>query len=500
MPRSSVAIFVTVAFVLARFALVALALVLSATTGRALAQDTTPGTGLAAPRHGTPQAVPRRAVVLHFGGPQSARSRAALIASLAQNGWEIVPDADVQTAQQQGGLTRLRGSQDYARLALATNATAVIGGSTAHRRRTWSVTATVYSGHDGSRLGNATWSAETMSALGAPRQTGFDRLSRYLAQAQPGEAVGPTAEEHPWEPSGLVDEELSEHHDEAPPLEDDDRFDAFSISVLGGTLHRDMSANVNVASPRLHGTEIRSYSSAYIGNFELGLAGEIYPGALLDRQPFPWLGLYLAYRHSLGLSSQGVASDGSDVALPTEEQQVDIGLRGRVVVGGQTRRGLELTAAIDYSLFEYKFDTAVLSTLDPSGVIPPMSYSSLRFAVGGSYPVVTTYLRVGVHLAYRLGLDIGADARAVFGRDTGVADGMDLGVSFRSEAPYVVRGFWFGLDLDFIGYSMRFRGAPRCIVAPGCMSSTGPWEALTVPDRVGDAYVRMTVQVGYAFR
>src|SRR5262249_44862333 len=146
--------------------------------------------GLGRPRHGPPAAVPHRAVVLRFGGPQSARSRAALVASLQQNGWEIVPDADVQAAQQSAGLSRLRGSQDYARLAPATHPPAVLGGGTAHRRRTWSVTVTVYSGHDGSRLGNATWSAETMSALGGPRQSGYDRLSRYLAQAQPAVPPG----------------------------------------------------------------------------------------------------------------------------------------------------------------------------------------------------------------------------------------------------------------------------------------------------------------------
>jgi hypothetical protein len=469
---------------------------------------------------------PKRVVVETFGGPQASRVRSSLVADLAEHGDAVtlVDERELRDAARQAGLRAVRTDADYAAMARALNVSAFVDGRVGRRGRAWTATVRVRSGETGAVIGTETWSGATIAALGAVRRNGYARLRPHLEAARSPQAGPPQPApadpvERPWyqaDEARAVDDERPASEDDGGP-EGDDRHPAFRLALGGGTLYRSMATRVvpvysNMGIPAEGPAEDRSYTSAAPGHPELGVELEFYPGAF-GSQPLPWLGLVASYRRAVGLGSTGCAPAvpgnpcPSDVDVPTSQQELFVGLRAKYVFGSP-RTGPEIFADVGYGLFEFILDPSALVRLDPSSIVPPVSYSYLHVAAGVSYPVVPTYLVLGARFGIRPGLGLGADQKRVWGTGTSGAFGWQLGLDVRSEAPYIVRGLYFALAVQYFSFSTAYSGQTACVSEP-CTPWTsdwrtrGPgtaWQPLRLPEPVGDGYLRVALSLGYAFR
>lgn len=478
----------------------------------------------------------RRVVVEQFGGPQGARLRASLIASLLeQDGIDVVGSEEVEAAAAELGLGgRTFRQDDYPAVAQRLNASAFIRGRVLRRRRAWSLTVSVRSGSDGSVLGTETWSGRTVNALGGIRRNGHERLAPYIdaggpAVAQPVTPTPVTDTETPWYQRGGddVDTERPGEDEDEEPVPGENRLDWLSGAVLFGTLGRSMQADALVLNngrdpsmdPMAVFPETRSYSSPFPGHMEAGLSVEIYPGAIAPAQPMPWVGAVLSFRHSLFLNTVGCGERNpatedcvAQVDVSTSQYEIYVGARGRYRFG-ELRRSPVLFADVGWGTFAFILDPAELKGLERPAIIPPIAYSYLHVGIGGSYGVVPTWLTVGGRVAYRLGLGIGDDAREVWGADTTDSAGFILGLDLRSEAPYIGDGFFMGATVEYFRFSTTFRGQTACVDAgaDGECRVDDPWEPWPfsgdidnvtggIQEPVGDGYWRLSLAFGYSMR
>lgn len=488
----------------------------------------------AAPEPASAQA--RRVVVQQFSGPRGSTARAALVRNLEENGVVVLDDAEVRAARERLGLgTRVRGEQ-YVTLARELNVSAFIDGRVARRRRAWSLTVRVRDAADGAELGNASWGGTTAASLNGVRRNGYDRLREHLESARAPGAAAPQAVpegETPWWARG-ADEEAPPEPDEpaAPPERPrSTRYDAFRISLVGGTLFRSMEAVVDVyatqrgmavpdpAAALL--SETRSYQSGGIGHFELGGEAELYPGAIGD-QPFPYLGAVVAFTHSLGVQSNGVnRRDGQPVPVPTNQLDFFAGLRARYRFGPD-RREPEIRVDAGYGIFQFDLGLEQLQLITPDTIIPPMQHGYVQLGAGISYGIVPTYLTAAVDFAYRVGTNSGGDMRNVWGTETPPSNGFTLGLELKTEIPEIVEGFFMALRVRYFQFTTNFEGQVGCANAAECAGYMDPWSdtrlwepwpvrppaggMINLDDVVGgpegdvtDHYVRLQLAVGYAF-
>jgi len=263
--------------------------------------------------------------------------------------------------------------------------------------------------------------------------------------------------------------------------------------------------------------EDRTYTSAFPGHPEAGLAVEFYPGALGDAQEVPWFGIVGSYRHSLFLSSSGPSRDGDEILdVPTTQSELYIGARGRYRFG-ENPAGVEGTADIGYGNFNFTLDPAALELLHPTAVIPPMDYSYLNLGVGLSYGFDPVYARAGIEVAYRLGLGVGKDAKEIWGTETTDTSGFGVGVHLHSQAPYIAEGIYWRLELQYFQFTTTYRGQTACVDPgfagdPARCTVLDPWEVWPhdpsnvddvtggIPDPVSDSYFRLGIALGYALR
>jgi hypothetical protein len=519
-----------------------------------------------------------KVAVLRFAGPQAARLRTGFVANLEQQAGIVLVDQDEITRTQNAmGLRRLRRDRDYARVGAEVGVAAFVEGRVSRRRRRWSLIVRVRSGQDGSLLGTATWGGRNPGALSAVRRNGYERIAEYLelagesAPAASGDAAttsdrpwyasgrptsgGPTRVEMPADGDGAGDAEDDERppalrgdgdDPDEPPDDDDDeepaadgaRTEWFVVKLLGGTLARSMTAEAEVRNecvmgaggmvtgrscrePSATGTNIqetRSYGSNFLGHGELGLGVEIYPGALPDGQPVPWLGLVGSFRYGLFLNTIGCRArprafdDCTEVdrfEIPTSQLELYVGARGRYRFG-EGPSGLEMFADVGYGRFHFGFDIDALKDLEVLSIVPPLEYSYLQVGLGATYGIVPTYFTAGFRFDYRFGLDVGTDAKKVWGVLTSDMSGLLLAIDLRSDAPYIYPGVHFGLTVELFRFTTTYQGQTACLQA-GCDANTDPWEPWPfvgseenvtggIAEPVDDDYLRLSLVVGYSFR
>jgi hypothetical protein len=353
---------------------------------------------------------------------------------------------------------------------------------------------------------------------------------------------GGGGEEPPWwvDPEGRNLQQRPGEDDEDPSdaddddddeeaVPDDDRHEAFALMFHVGALRRSMVVpGIRVFNrlrdPTLPVSEVieerRQYVSGGPGHAELGVEMELYPGAFSDTQPLPFFGLVGRYHHSAFLVSKGPTRAGDIIDVGTSQSEIYVGARGRYRLGDGPQFA-QLTADIGYGLFDFTLDTAHLVLLEPSSVIPPLQYSHVQLGVGFSYVLAPRWLTASASASARLGLGIGRDAKAIWGVDTTAANGWQIQIRLRSEAPYVAEGVFIGATFEYFMFTTQFSGQTACATSP-CMGDIDmdmdgridvaaepePWEQWPqtddgqvtggIPTPVQDTYMRFGIFFGYA--
>ncbi|MCB9636061.1 MAG: hypothetical protein H6721_28450 [Sandaracinus sp.] len=488
----------------------------------------------------------QRVVVERFGGAQSARLRGLLIQSLEENGVEIVPEDEYRAALREAGLRTPREEDHFVALARLLRVSAFVDGRVSRVRRQWTLRVTVRNGADGTRLGASSWTGRNLAALRGVRRTGHTKLSEHLGVANaPPEAIAQTTETvadpnaAPWYAAGEEETPPPTETPEEPAPEgpsDPKGYAGVRIALLGGTLRRSMVTDVLVdsalRSPFEGGArmqEQRLYESAGLGHMELGFSFELFPDAFVDRPTIPWLGLAVQYRHSMLLDSQGpscLPAQEPDPALVgdvgvsrgarcpnvdvvpvrTTQQEVYAGLRLEPNVGDDIR-GPWLTFDAGYGLFQFVLDPDDLAQLERTTIVPPMDYRYVHLGGGIRYGLHPMFF-VGAHFAYRVGLDVGVDAKRIWGADTGRPTGLLVGGELRHEMTWLADGVFAALTVEWFRFTTIFRGQTSCASGADCADYElwEPWPETDgvvdggIRDPVDDDYLRLSLQIGWAYR
>jgi len=494
-----------------------------------------------AQRAATP-ATPDNLVVEAFSGISATNTRNFLVQGLGDH--PLFRMVDHQSVRQRGrelfDATRLSAEQ-YVQLARELDIRAFLSGRIAQRGGRYVLTVTVRSGETGEVVGQAEWRVARPSGFSVLELEAYAQLTAPLELTRsPARVPAPVVEEPPPEPPVDLVDEVPPPVDPDVVAADDDprrtyemrRMDAFRVELLVSTLRRNLDATAEVDPAQRGGTrgdapiiEERGFSSTGLGGLELGFRLELYPGALLTNQErYGFLGFYLAYRSSAGLSTTFDACTGSArctdedglVSLRTRTTDVDMGVRIRHRFG-KWRHSPTIMADIGYGLFRYDFDADGLSTVRADQILPPMRYRQVHLGTGLEVGIVPIYLSFVGRFHYRLGTQIGDDALAIWGQQTYDIRGMRILGELRTEMPYIVPGMYLGLGVEYFRFRTVFRGQAGCAV-PGADGScpddalwerwptqsggSGRTESVTggLRDAVQDSYFRITLTLGYAFR
>lgn len=487
----------------------------------------------AQPRRGTSQATDTsstRIVVAPFRGARAASARRLLISNLAESGYTVVPDSEVASTARRLGISSRPSRGDYLSIAAELHASVVIEGRVSRARRSWNLRVEVLNGADGASLGSASWGGRAARAVDGVGRNGAERLGAFIGRGQPVVTTAASSGEPQWYQEGYHDDAETPLDDERPGQEGAEapsrqgRYDVGRIMASGGTMWRSFSTIVDAYGGH-HGAtdplsivhQERSYTSPGIGHFELGIEGEFYPGAL-DDQPFPYLGIVAAFRHSLGIVSIAEAEDPAlgDVTLGTDQMDVRAGLRGRYRFGSNPGDFM-LFADLGFALSTFTFDLEALSQVRLASVIPPMEYYSIEVGLGFDVGLVPDALSLSAYGRARIGVALGVQARNVWGIDTKPANGVLVGLELRHDAVWITRGLFAALRFEYFQYITQFSGQAGCY-GP-CSEGTqpyldrSPWEVWPsrdpnapnedvtggARDPVSDHNVRWGLYLGYAF-
>jgi len=503
-----------------------------------------------------------RVVVQRFGGPQGARLRAALINDLEENGIEVVDNREVQrVAREAVGRSNLR-SDDFPTVAAQLGVSAFLSGRVRRRGRRFTLTVSVRNAADGSRLGSASWGGRNVGSLRAIGRNGYARLEQYLNVAQVPAGGGYAQQQQPqqqqqqqtfqaggtggtpWYAAGQEPEETppDDEEDEDEEDEEDDGevapYDKLHLALYVGALRRSMSTTVFVSEHlRTPGgstdnvvPELREYQSAGLGHAEIGFTADLFPGALADDPVAPWLGLALSFRNSLLLQSNGFACTNASepaggracsdvlqvVPIRTTQREIYVGAKVDYRFDSSSRQSAYLGVDLGYGLFSFRLAPEDLALIERNQIIPPMDYSYIH--IGGAFRYQADeegLFAIGLRAAYRLGLDVGTDAKRIWGATTSSMSGLMVGVDLRHEMTYLTEGVFAQLSLDWFRFTTTFTGQPTCRVPPtdgGVCPELDLWEpwpsddgttvrpGTGVPDPVNDSYLRLGVSIGYALR
>ena len=184
---------------------------------------------------------------------------------------------------------------------------------------------------------------------------------------------------------------------------------------------------------------------------------------------------------------------------------------------GRWRHSPAIMADIGYGIFNYAFDAVGLQQVRADQILPPMRYRHMHLGVGLEVGIVPVYLSFVGRFQYRLGTQIGADAKDIWGQETYSVRGMRMSGELRTEMPYVAPGMYAGLGVEFFRFETLFRGQTGCLspdAGGGCPANElwEPWPTLPssisgapqvsggLRDAVKDSYIRINLTVGYAFR
>jgi len=295
-----------------------------------------------------------------------------------------------------------------------------------------------------------------------------------------------------------------------------------------GTLHRSMETTVGVGcavrganappgcSPGVElAPELRSYVSGGLGGGEVGFHADIYPGAFSESQDLPKVGLKLSYYHSIFLSTNSLDAAGQPISVETSQSELYVGARGRFRLG-ETRDEGHLYVDAGYGQTKFMFAIEDLAQLNRAFIVPSVEYGYIHLGAAADYSVVPIYLNFGGHLAYRLGLGVGDDARAIWGVNSSLDSSFSFGISATSEAPYVAEGAFIRLGLEYSIFRTTWAGNTQCRepdangrCADGALWEPWPYEGDSVnnivngggvPDTVSDGYFRLHLAFGYSLR
>ncbi|UJR79560.1 hypothetical protein [Sandaracinus amylolyticus] len=486
----------------------------------------------------------RRIVVERFRGPRASRLRSALVANLEDAGWIVIDETLVWRTTRELGMAQPETREDYVRLAAALDARAFVSGTVSRSRRTWRLVVRVRNAANGEHVASEGWSGRTTSAMDGVGRGGATRLRPHLERTSvPGTAPPPSTVvrrergEDEEEPPPIDEEEDAEEE----PIEEEDapiepgapgRYDSFRLSLSAGSLWRSMSANATVYAVRRGQPaadpatalydESRGYTSSGIGHAELGVEAELYPGALGD-QAFPWLGVLVSFRHSVFLSSFGCRRSAAECAgdgrieIGTDQLDVQAGVRGRYRFG-ERRGDFQLMLEVLWGVSSFTLDPTTLQLIDLDAIIPPVEHQYLSLGGGFEAALVPDALVVALRADYRVGLQIGAKTREVWGIETGPANGVLVGAELRHEATWLAEGAFVAVRFEYFQFQTTYRGQVGCATPAGCPELPPdqqymddnlwePWPVDASGNVIGgvretavDHYLRWGVYLGYAFR
>ncbi len=497
-------------------------------------------------------------VVLPFRGARAEVVRADVVEAVqAVAGVRLLPPDQVRNAAAALGLSLRRLDEaGRARLARQLRAEALVGGRIGRkrkrRRREWVLTLTVWDA-EGRKVGALHWRGRSFGRLRAVRRSASRRLGPLLEEARGrsaaarqgaatggrawygaaagsaaggGQAGGAADAAHAGadlaEPSEPVGDEPPEPPEQRPaaPLR------AVEVALQAGVLSRSLSTEANVlrcvrertcsAADPFGGptfVERREYSSAGLGHGELGLSMAVFPGAIEASQPLPWLGLYGAFSHSVGLRTTGPACSGHPdcprvdvVDVRSRQLQMQAGLRFRLRPDLGARRA-RFETDVGWGRLLFDFDLDDLSQLDRSFIVPPFDYQWVEFGLRGGIDLVPDLLELKGEGALRLVYDQGQAARDIWGR-TASTSAWTVAAALRVALPFVGDGAFAELRAEWAAFSTTFSEQTSCFRGDcpgGVYDLWEPWpqdaagRATGLPKPVPDTYRRLALRVGYAW-
>ncbi len=427
---------------------------------------------------------------------------------------------------------------------------AFVTGQLSKQRREYVGHIEVHSGADSSITGSETWRSKHIDgALGEGRdrtkRLGLALMSakapplelQYAGAQDDASMVDDTTPEELLNASGstLIKEDLL-HRDE---IADDayDLVDGESINVmfLAGVVNRTFQPQLEVytrtrttGDPSTVIREQRDYANPGVGVPELGLQAEIYPGKWLNLKALRYVGGVISYRHSVFTKSTGCAmranyADPCPVDqkkdIGTSESEFFLGVKGRFNLG-ESKNRLLLSPQIGYGFYDFSFNVDDLKGTDFPSVIPPLFYEYLQIGMGVRYEVIHRYFWLGANFAYRMGLGLfqsSPDGNAIWGDQTDPATGIKLGIDMTSDAPYLFRGAYWYLGVDWFRFTTNFRGQSACVGPNNCsgyddQNNPNHWEIF--PQQTGsqgqiiggpvdpttDIYIRVQLGLGWRFQ
>ena len=511
-------------------------------------------------------AAAQRVAVARFSGSRASSLRPQLIRSLRDGGLDTIAERDQREAAMNAGVGFPISEVDIPTVAPLLGADRFIYADVNRVAGRWTVIIKVFDAA-GNELGGHTFDESSAGALSRPvREEAFARLRAFLtsdapaAASDPGTTQPPSDEPPPdpsspggssaWydqganaEPADDAPEEEAEEEDE--PRQRGPRRDAIRVQLNGGTLHRDFVADTLVVAylrPPFPDAELvplaeeHSYHSGGAGHFELGGRVELFPGAFFSRGIPADFGLMVEVSGGLGMSASGPACTDDATLEPgsssqrrnrcgdNESDTIDVGPSQMAWYVGAVfdhlfrspRLGLRLD--LGYGTFTWDLDVDALTRLQRDAIVPPMQYSYVNIGAAVRY-YFTRELGVQIRGAYMHGLDIGQDAKDIWGQDTsgaflGWRAGGDIIVDLTSQG---VPGVYATIGGEVFQYLTNFSGQPACSDGTDTCDEYDLWEPWPVgssetdprgtvasnagiTDTVSDFYWRLQFSVGYAFR
>jgi hypothetical protein len=199
----------------------------------------------------------------------------------------------------------------------------------------------------------------------------------------------------------------------------------------------------------------RTYTSP--GFPEMGASLDFFPLALGGRRRLAnGLGLTASFRRSLYLQTSGPTDTGGTIDIDTYEQVLFAALLFQVPLDTRPA-GRTLRVAAGFERAEFVLDPTAMSMLRTEVQMPSMRYSSIVTSGRLDLPFDTPYLGWTLSLSVRAVLDVGEEARDMFGDDhPGVGLGASTGL-FGWASPEG-RGFHWSARLDLAQFGTRFSG------------------------------------------
>lgn len=361
-----------------------------------------------------------------FDGPKSATVRGYVVGALKKaKGVTLVADARVK----QSGikLNKKSSDEDYAGVAAATGASAVLSGKVTTKGRAYELELVVRNGADGSVIDSVTLEGKSLPALRTA-------INKELAT----EVEGPLSKAAPAEAP-------EEQVPEASAGDAESEGDAAAGDEAEGEEVEEDTAPAGRPSALEIGAGIRAFSRNFrytddindaLRSYKLGVApaGFVYlrwyPVAHFDAGPLSHLGLTGGYEQGFAVSSEAPGGE----KLDTTTREWWAGLRYRFPFDAH-----EAGVVVTYGKHSFEVDD------DPANpLVPDVEYTYIRAGIDGRVRVARVVL--GAQMGYRLLRDVGelgtdawfprvsggaVDAGLVAGYE--ILDGLDLlaGFDFR---------------------------------------------------------------------